>query len=259
MQPLANGQRMVRTDNPDLIRQTITLGMNDSNHSPALLQAHGLGISYVSVPPLPPEQVLTQLDLTIQAGEKVAMIGRSGSGKTTFLHACAGLLPITEGSLQIAGQALHQLSEQQRTRFRRQHVGLVFQQFNLVPTLNVLENLQFILALNRLPVNTKRPMQLLRQLHIDDKAQRFPGELSGGEQQRVAVARALVHQPALVLADEPTGNLDIDNAKLVAELLVRSCDEAGSTLLLVTHSSELPQGLDRVLSMQRGRLLPVSP
>jgi len=128
----------------------------------------------------------------------------------------------------------------------------VFQQFNLVPTLTVLENLQFVLALNGLTAQRDRPMQLLQQLQLKDKAARFPRELSGGEQQRVAVARALVHQPALVLADEPTGNLDIDNARLVARLLVQSCAEAGSTLLLVTHSSELPAGLDRVLRMQRG-------
>ena len=225
---------------------------------PPLLQADDLNISYASTGDLPPERVLTELNLTIQAGEKVAMIGRSGSGKTTFLHACAGLLPLQEGRLVIADHALHQLDEQARTRFRRQHVGLVFQQFNLIPTLTVLENLQFVRALNGLAADSGRPMQLLQQLHMSDKAARLPHELSGGEQQRVAVARALVHQPALVLADEPTGNLDIDNARLVAELLIQSCTEAGSTLLLVTHSSELPDGLDRVLRMQRGRLQTVT-
>jgi len=230
----------------------------DSHSPPPLLQVSDLCISYASAGDLPPERVLTELDLTIQAGEKVAMIGRSGSGKTTFLHACAGLLPLQQGRLVIAGHALHQLDAQARTRFRRQHVGLVFQQFNLIPTLTILENLQFVLALNKLPADSERPMQLLQQLQMPDKAARLPHELSGGEQQRVAVARALVHQPALVLADEPTGNLDIDNARLVAELLVQSCTEAGSTLLLVTHSSELPAGLDRVLRMQRGRLQTVT-
>ncbi|GAB4125999.1 MAG: ABC transporter ATP-binding protein [Wenzhouxiangellaceae bacterium] len=243
--------------------------MNQTSSSPAvapLLRADNLGISYASSAGLPPEPVLTGLNLSMQAGEKVAMIGRSGSGKTTFLHACAGLLPpdtgsvagrhagSLAGSLEIAGHPLLQLNEQARTRFRRRHIGLVFQQFNLVPTLTVLENLQFVLALNGLPTQSDRPMQLLQQLQLKDKAARFPRELSGGEQQRVAVARALVHEPALVLADEPTGNLDIDNARLVARLLVQSCTEAGSTLLLVTHSSELPAGLDRVLRMQRGRL-----
>lgn len=220
----------------------------------AVLRAADLGISYAAAAGLAPEPVLTGLNLRLQAGEKVAMIGRSGSGKTTFLHACAGLLPIDTGSLEIAGHRLHELDEAARTRFRRRHVGLVFQQYNLVPTLSVLENLQFVLALNGLPAHSERPMQLLQRLQLKDKAARFPRELSGGEQQRVAVARALVHQPTLVLADEPTGNLDIDNARLVAELLVQSCTEAGSTLLLVTHSSELPSGLDRVLRMQRGRL-----
>ncbi|MBU1190460.1 MAG: ABC transporter ATP-binding protein [Gammaproteobacteria bacterium] len=239
--------------------------MNQTASSPAvapLLRADNLGISYASSAGLPPEPVLTGLNLSMQAGEKVAMIGRSGSGKTTFLHACAGLLPPDTGSpagslagtLEIAGHPLLQLNEQARTRFRRRYIGLVFQQFNLVPTLTVLENLQFVLALNGLPTHSGRPMQLLQQLQLKDKAARFPRELSGGEQQRVAVARALVHEPALVLADEPTGNLDIDNARLVARLLVQSCAEAGSTLLLVTHSSELPAGLDRVLRMQRGRL-----
>lgn len=231
--------------------------MNQASPNPsatALLRASDVGISYAGAAGLPPEQVLTGLNLSIRSGEKVAMIGRSGSGKTTFLHACAGLLQPDTGSLDIAGHRLHQLGEQARTRFRRQHVGLVFQQFNLVPTLTVLENLQFVLALNGLTAQRDRPMQLLQQLQLQDKAARFPRELSGGEQQRVAVARALVHQPALVLADEPTGNLDIDNARLVAQLLVQSCTEAGSTLLLVTHSSELPAGLDRVLRMQRGRL-----
>lgn len=239
--------------------------MNQASSSPAatpLLRADNLGISYAGTAGVPPEPVLTGLNLSMRAGEKVAMIGRSGSGKTTFLHACAGLLPpgtgslagSLAGSLEIAGHPLLQLNEQARTRFRRRHIGLVFQQFNLVPTLTVLENLQFVLALNGLPVHSNRPMQLLQQLQLKDKAARFPRELSGGEQQRVAVARALVHQPVLVLADEPTGNLDIDNARLVARLLVQSCNEAGSTLLLVTHSSELPSGLDRVLRMQRGRL-----
>jgi putative ABC transport system ATP-binding protein len=229
------------------------INAHPANNAP-LLQASDVGISYASAANLPPEQVLSGLNLSIQAGEKVAMVGRSGSGKTTFLHACAGLLPVDTGSLEIAGHALQKLNDQARTRFRRQHIGLVFQQFNLVPTLTVLENLQFVLALNGLSADSERPMHLLQQLQMQDKAPRFPRELSGGEQQRVAVARALVHQPALVLADESTGNLDIDNAELVAALLVQSCEQAGSTLLLVTHSSELPSGLDRVLRMQRGRL-----
>ncbi len=234
----------------------------DADPAPAvttLLQAQGVGISYAGAAGLPPERVLTDLNLTLYAGEKVAMIGRSGSGKTTFLHACAGLLPVDEGRLLVAGQALQQMSEQARTRFRRQYIGLVFQQFNLLPTLTVLENLQFVMALNGRSNDSQWPLQLLRQLQLHDKAARWPHELSGGEQQRVAVARALVHRPLLVLADEPTGNLDIDNARMVAQLLVQSCEQAGSTLLLVTHSSELPAGLDRVLRMQRGRLQPVQP
>lgn len=205
--------------------------------------------------PPDPRPVLDRLDLSLSAGESLALVGRSGSGKTTLLNLIAGLLKPDAGRVCVAGHELATLDENALAQFRRQQLGIVFQSFNLLPTLTVRENLSFPLALSGLP-DDGRSSELLDALGIAALRDKLPEDLSGGEQQRVAVARALVHQPQLVLADEPTGNLDLDNAHQVIELLVNQCRERGAGLLLITHSSELSARMDRTLSISEGRLLP---
>ncbi len=224
------------------------------NHSyPVLIQAHQLQLCYSTA--LSAQTIFKDLTFSLPASQQLALLGRSGSGKTTLLHACAGLLPVTSGELTVCGYPLHQLGEAERTAFRRAHIGLVFQQFNLIPTLTVMENLQFVCAMNGQSTAANKLHTLLDQLGIADKHASFPGQLSGGEQQRVAVARALAHKPSLVLADEPTGNLDLDNARQVIELLVAACRESQAGLILVTHSSELPARLDSVARLEQGSLV----
>ena len=197
--------------------------------------------------------VLAGLDAVFQAGERVALVGRSGSGKSTLLHLVAGLDLPDAGLVEVEGQVLNRLSERQRTLYRRRRVGLVFQFFNLVPTLTVLENLLLPLQLNHL-ADDSPAWDLLEEVGLGDRADSYPDRLSGGEQQRLAVARALVHRPGLVLADEPTGNLDEETGALVMDLLERLCGQAGATLLLVTHSAEVAARADRTLHLHEGRL-----
>ncbi|MFK7957023.1 MAG: ABC transporter ATP-binding protein [Lysobacterales bacterium] len=208
--------------------------------------------------------VLSDLNLELRSGESLALVGRSGSGKTTLLNLVAGLVAPDSGRVVVAGKDLAVLSENERAVFRRSHLGIVFQAFNLLPTLTVKENLQFPLALGGPALrrsgtdNAQYLDELLNALGLTDLADRLPADLSGGEQQRVAVARALIHRPALVLADEPTGNLDLDNAHRVIELLVSQCRQRGAALVLITHSSELSAQMDNTLSIANGALAPIS-
>lgn len=200
--------------------------------------------------------VLDGVDATVAQGERVAILGPSGSGKSTLLNLICGIDLPDAGSVRLAGVELTSLSERERTLVRRHRVGFVFQFFNLLPTLTVRENLL-------LPVELKgavgqgdeaRARELLERVGLADRAGAFPDRLSGGEQQRVAVARALVHRPDLVLADEPTGNLDEDTGAMVADLLDELVRADGRTLVVVTHSRELAARMDRVLRMSHGRL-----
>ncbi len=218
-----------------------------------LISARNLQLDYATASGK--QTILENLSFALRHSQQMALLGRSGSGKTTLLHAVAGLLPVASGELTVCGHALHQLGEADRTRFRRAHIGLIFQQFNLIPTLTVLENLQFVCALNQLSTADRELLGLLEQLDIANLHNRFPAQLSGGEQQRVAVARALAHKPQLVLADEPTGNLDMENARTVIDLLVSVCSNYGAGLMLVTHSSELPSGLNAIARLDQGSLL----
>lgn len=200
--------------------------------------------------------VLEGVDARVHAGERVAILGPSGAGKSTLLNLVSGIDLPDEGSVLLDGTDLTALTEHDRTLFRRHRIGFVFQFYNLLPTLTVLENLL-------LPVELKgqvgagdeaRAVDLLERVGLADRADAFPDRLSGGEQQRVAVARALVHQPSLVLADEPTGNLDEDTGARVADLLDDLVRAHGRTLVVVTHSRELGARMDRVLRMSHGRL-----
>ncbi len=201
--------------------------------------------------------VLDGADLEIATGEFVVLLGKSGSGKSTLLHLVSGIDLPDAGSVLVRGVALERLSEEERTLFRRRHVGLVFQFFNLIPTLTVEENVRLPLELagRTGPTAVAAAKALLAEVGLAARGASFPESLSGGEQQRVAVARALVHDPDLVLADEPTGNLDHDTSLEVLDLLDRLTRRAGKTLLMATHSREVIGIADRVLAVEDGRLV----
>jgi putative ABC transport system ATP-binding protein len=201
--------------------------------------------------------VLRDISVTLASGEIVVLVGRSGSGKSTLLNVIAGIDRPSAGVVRVNGTDLTALDEQARTRFRRRHIGFVFQFFNLIPLLTVEENLLLPLDLNgRADADgVARARALLERVGLGGRGDSFPERLSGGEQQRVAIARALIHDPALILADEPTGNLDVETAADVLELLDTLAREAGRTVLMVTHSREVVGVADRIFSMQRGALV----
>lgn len=198
-------------------------------------------------------RVLVELNLRVSRGEAVALLGRSGSGKSTLLNLISGIDLPDSGEVLVSGNALSSLDEHRRTVFRRRHVGFVFQFFNLIPTLTVAENLRLPLELNGFQ-DTDRVRRLLAEVGLEGRGEDFPDVLSGGEQQRVAIARALVHQPDLVLADEPTGNLDAETGEQVMRLLLERVQSLGTTLLMATHSLEIARQANRVLRVTGGRL-----
>ena len=220
-----------------------------------LLSIHGLAMSYHEGDTRRP--VLSGLDLTAAPGEIVVILGRSGSGKTTLLNLIGGIDQPDDGRVLIDGVKLTGLTERERTLFRRRHIGFVYQFFNLIPTLTVEENLRLPLELNETLDDEAelRAATLLDEVGLAGRETSFPDRLSGGEQQRVAIARALVHQPKLVLADEPTGNLDRESGTQVLALLDRLTRRAGHTLIMVTHSDEAAAYADRLLRFKDGRLL----
>jgi putative ABC transport system ATP-binding protein len=203
--------------------------------------------------------VLRGVDATIRRGELCVLMGRSGSGKSTLLNLIGGIDVPTAGEITVDGISLGRAGETTRTLFRRRHVGFVFQFFNLIPTLTVEENLRLPLELNGQPDDraAARARALLAEIGLAGHGAAFPEHLSGGEQQRVAVARALVHEPTLVLADEPTGNLDLDTGRQVIDLLDRLTRRAGRTMVMATHSPEVVGLADRLFRLQDGRLVEV--
>ncbi len=206
-------------------------------------------------------RVLEEAACSIAAGEVVAVTGRSGSGKSTLLNLISGIDEPESGEIVIDGTAVTALAEPARTRYRRAHVGFVYQFFNLIPTLDVLENVRLVLELNgvRGAAAGARSRAILAELGLGDRAHSSVDELSGGEQQRVAIARALVHQPRLVLADEPTGNLDQATAAAVLPVLLALTRTRGATLLLVTHDAAVSALADRVLELRAGQLHELGP
>jgi len=201
--------------------------------------------------------VLHEVSAEFERGEFVVLVGKSGSGKSTLLNLVSGIDTPTAGEVWVAGQPLTRLSEHERTLFRRERIGFIFQFFNLVQTLTVLENLLLPLELNgRTSARDRaRALDLLDQVGLADRRDAYPDRLSGGEQQRIAVARALVHDPLLVLADEPTGNLDAETGSQVLDLLDTLTRRAGKTLLMVTHSPDVVGLADRVFRMAEGHLI----
>lgn len=204
--------------------------------------------------------ILENLDLTIEAGEFIALIGRSGSGKSTLLRILGGLEPPDSGAARFADRDITQLPESELAAFRRQSLGFVFQSFNLVDTLTIAENIAIPLHLNDYSHSDirNRVDELLRQLDIHAYADRFPDMLSGGEQQRAAIARALAHRPRLVIADEPTGNLDEQTAKSVMQLLAEECTRDAASLVVATHSDEVKVRSHRTLQLSARRLEPAA-
>ncbi|TFH48762.1 MAG: ABC transporter ATP-binding protein [Lysobacterales bacterium] len=200
--------------------------------------------------------VLADVDLEIERGEFVAVTGRSGTGKSTLLNLISGIDLPDSGSIFLDGVDLTALSERQRTLKRRGAVGFVCQFFNLIPTLSVTENLMLPLELigSHGDAARQRVTHMLERVDLVSLADSFPDRLSGGEQQRVAVARALVHEPELVLADEPTGNLDVETGRMVLALLCDMSHDAGKTLIIVTHSEEAAARAGRVLCIDHGRI-----
>jgi putative ABC transport system ATP-binding protein len=200
--------------------------------------------------------VLQNAHAEFQAGEITAILGKSGSGKSTLLNLISGIDSPDSGQVWVDGQDLTTLTERDRTLFRRARIGFVFQFFNLIPTLTVGENVSLPVELNRLPRAEahKKARDLLAAVGLLDRWDTFPEKLSGGEQQRVALTRALVHDPLLILADEPTGNLDEETGAQMMSLLARLAREQNRTLLLVTHSQEAASHADRVLRLSHGQL-----
>ena len=204
--------------------------------------------------------VLDGVDLEIRRGETVALRGRSGSGKSTLLNLVGGIDAPDAGTVTVAGIELTGLTERERTLFRRRHIGFVYQAFNLVPTLNVADNVRLVLELNKVPATSIAPRikELLEAVGLGSRADSFPDVLSGGEQQRVAIARALSHEPTVLLADEPTGNLDEASATGVLALLDKLVRASGHTMLIATHSAQVASYCDRVIELHDGRLKPAS-
>ena len=200
---------------------------------------------------------MTDVDLRVAAGELVVVVGRSGSGKSTLLNLISGIDLPRAGEIRLGEQAISSLDEEERAAVRRRHVGIVFQFFNLIPTLTGTENVLFPMELNRVPAGQAddRASALLDRAGVAHVADRLPGAMSGGEQQRVAIARALAHDPAVILADEPTGSLDLETGLQVLELLDGLVREQGKTLVMVTHSREVMGVADRLLEVQAGKLI----
>ena len=202
-----------------------------------------------------PLEVLAGINAEVADGESLAIVGPSGSGKTTLLGLGAGLDTPSSGEVYILGEALSHLGEDARAALRSRYIGFVFQNFQLIPTLTALENVCIPLELKGASRPGRTAMEWLERVGLAERAGHYPVQLSGGEQQRVAIARACAGKPALLFADEPTGNLDGETATQIEDLLFQSHRETGNTLILVTHDTELAARTDRVLRLRNGRIV----
>ncbi len=198
---------------------------------------------------------LDRIDLSVDRGEFVAITGASGSGKSTLLHILGTVDKPTEGKVTVEGVDLASLNQTQSAIFRRRKAGLVYQFYNLVPVLNVVENITLPVALDGRPVNKQRLADLVARLGLRGREGHLPSQLSGGQQQRVAIGRALMNAPSVVLADEPTGNLDSKNSAEIMQLLRDSNREMGQTMLVITHSEEIALAADRIVAIEDGRIV----
>jgi ABC-type lipoprotein export system ATPase subunit len=218
----------------------------------ALVEARAVGKIYESQGA--PVVALRDISFTIEPAEFVALIGRSGCGKTTLLNLCGAMDFPSSGDLAIDGESTSRLTDAALTRLRREKVGFIFQSFQLLHTLSVAENVELPLLLARQPNARVAALERLRWVEMEDYAERLPHQLSGGQQQRVAIARSLVHSPRLLLADEPTGNLDTSTGDTVLALLQRTAREQGVAVILATHSLESASVADRIFKMRDGHI-----
>ena len=200
-------------------------------------------------------RALDDVSFTVEEGEFIAIVGSSGSGKSTLLHLIGGVDRPTSGSVFLNGNDVYARTDEELAVFRRREVGLVYQFYNLVPVLNVVENMTLPVALDGRPVNKARLDTLLQKLGLRGREGHLPSQLSGGQQQRVAIGRALMNAPALILADEPTGNLDTHNSRDIMQLLRDSNREFGHTVIVITHDEEIALAADRIMAVEDGRIV----
>ena len=219
----------------------------------AILQAQGLKKIYGSGDNA--VHALDGVDLRVEKGEFVAIVGTSGSGKSTLLHMLGGLDRPTEGTVTVDGQEIFALKEEALTIFRRRKIGFVFQSYNLVPVLNVYENIVLPIELDGGKINKAFVGQIVQTLGLEKKLDALPSQLSGGQQQRVAIARALAAAPAIILADEPTGNLDSKTSQDVLSLLKVTSQKFAQTIVMITHNEEIAQLADRIIRIEDGRIV----
>lgn len=200
-------------------------------------------------------KALDGVDLSVERDEFVAVVGTSGSGKSTLLNMMGGLDNPTSGSVKIDGREISGMSPDELTVFRRRQIGFVFQNYNLVPMLNIYENIVLPIELDGARPDKDFVDDIVRMLHLEDKLERFPNKLSGGQQQRAAIARALAFKPAIILADEPTGNLDSKTGQEVLGLLKQTSEKFGQTLVMITHNLDIAQLADRIVRIEDGKII----
>ena len=218
----------------------------------SILQTTGLKKYYGAGPNI--TRALDGVDFSVEQGEFVAVVGTSGSGKSTLLHMMGGLDIPTSGSVCVRGKELAEMNDEQLTIFRRRNIGFIFQNYNLVPILNVYENIVLPVELDGDMADRKFMNEVVSMLGLEDKLYNMPNNLSGGQQQRAAIARALVTKPAIVLADEPTGNLDSHTSADVLGLLKRTGSEFNQTIVMITHNQEIAQLADRIVRIEDGKI-----
>ena len=200
---------------------------------------------------------LREVDLDINIGDFAAIVGPSGSGKTTLLNILCGLDKVSSGDIQVSGRSLQDMSGSELAKFRREHIGLVFQAYNLIPVLTVMENIEYVMLLQNVPVEERkeRVEKLLTEVGLEGKGNRFPVELSGGQQQRVAIARAMVSHPDIILADEPTANLDSETGVLLLDMMRKFNEEFQMTFVFSTHDPQIMERAKRMVTLTDGHIV----
>ncbi len=198
---------------------------------------------------------LKHINITVNEGEFIAVTGPSGSGKSTLLHMLGGLDKVTEGDVLVQGVNISNLNDEKISQYRRSKIGFIFQSYNLVPVLNVEDNITLPIRLDKKKIDKDYLQEVIKLLDLQDRVKHYPNQLSGGQQQRVAIARSVVNKPAIILADEPTGNLDRANGRIVLNLLKHSVRSFNQTLIMITHDPEIAKTADRVIRIEDGKIV----